>query len=187
MPARQLNLLPISNSTAEARGKKRAQIVRHYNVRGPFLFLHVNLLDNRGEFSAPLEISLRKEGNDYVAEVFGVVAVANTIAFVSDAIDPISIFIGLTRRGLMGQAFRYLLFGEGETGLMVYTVLLRYWDWTRGEDVGVSPKFCECPESHPCNMLHRPPCRLLISNELIILANHTGSKCLGLPGSSLLS
>ena len=65
----------------------------------------------------------------------GAVAVANAIAFVSEAIDPISIFIGLTRRGLMGQALRFLLFGEGETGLMVYTVLLRYWDWTHEEDV----------------------------------------------------
>jgi len=132
---KKVHLLPISTSAAEARGKKRAEIVRHYNVRGPFLFLHVNLLDNRSEFSAPLEISLRKEGNDYVAEVFGAVALANTIAFVSEAIDPISIFVGLTRRGLMGQAFRYLLFGEGETGLMVYTVLLRYWDWTPEKDV----------------------------------------------------
>jgi len=35
----------------------------------------------------------------------------------------------------MAQAIRYLLFGEGETGLMVYTILLRYWDWTPEEDV----------------------------------------------------
>jgi len=132
---KKVHLLPISNSTPEARVKKRSEIVRHYNVRGPFLFLHVNLLDNRSEFSAPLEVRLQKEGADYVAEVFGAVAVANTIAFVSEAIDPISIFIGLTRRGLMAQAFRYLLFGEGETGLMVYTILLRYWDWTAEEDV----------------------------------------------------
>ena len=65
----------------------------------------------------------------------GAVAVANIIAFVSEAIDPISIFIGLTRRDLMAQAVRYLLFGEGETGLVVYTILLRYWDWTPKEDV----------------------------------------------------
>jgi len=103
-------------------------------VRGPFLFLHVNLLDNRSEFSAPLEIRLRKEG-DYVGELFGAIAIANTIAYVSEAIDPISIFIGLTRRDLTAQAVRYLLFGEGETGLMVYTILLRYWDWTLQEDV----------------------------------------------------
>jgi hypothetical protein len=132
---KKVHLVPIPTSLAEARRKKRAEISRHYNVRGPFLFLHVNLLDNRSEFSAPLEIRLRKEGDDYVGEVFGAIAIANTIAYVSEAIDPISIFIGLTRRGLTAQAVRYLLFGEGETGLMVYTILLRYWDWTLEEDV----------------------------------------------------
>lgn len=35
----------------------------------------------------------------------------------------------------MAQAARYLLFGEGETRLIVYTILLRYWDWTPEEDV----------------------------------------------------
>jgi hypothetical protein len=132
---KKVHLVPIPSSSADARLKKRAEIVRHYNVRGPFLFLHVNLLDNRSEFSSPLEVSLRKEGDDYVGEVFGAIAIANTIAYVSEVIDPISIFIGLTRRGLMAQAARYLLFGEGETGLMVYTILLRYWDWTPEEDV----------------------------------------------------
>jgi hypothetical protein len=132
---KKVHLVPLPSGSVEARRKKRAEIGRHYNVRGPFLFLHVNLLDNRSEFSSPLEVSLRKEGDDYVAEVFGAIAIANTIAYISEAIDPISVFIGLTRRGLMGQALRYLLFGEGETGLMVYTILLRYWDWTPEEDV----------------------------------------------------
>ena len=95
----------------------------------------MNLLDNRSEFSSPLEVSLRKEGDDYVGEVFGAVAIANAIAYVSEVIDPISIFIGLTRRNLMAQAVRYLLFGEGETGLIVYTILLRYCDWTPEQDV----------------------------------------------------
>ncbi len=132
---KKVHLVPIAGSSADARQKTRAVILRHYNVRGPFLFLHVNLLDNRSEFSAPLEVSLRKEGADYVGEMFGAIAIANTIAYVSEAIDPISIIIGLTRRNLMAQAVRYLLFGEGETGLMVYTVLLRYWDLTPEEDV----------------------------------------------------
>jgi hypothetical protein len=132
---KKVHLVPTPRSTAEARRRKKAEIVRHYNVRGPFAFLHVNLLDNRSEFSAPLEVSLRKEGDDYVAEVYGAIAIANTIAFVSEVIDPISIFIGLTRRELMAQAVRYLLFGEGETGLMVYTILLRYWEQTPEEDV----------------------------------------------------
>jgi hypothetical protein len=39
------------------------------------------------------------------------VAIANTIAFISEAIDPISIFLSLTRRGLTGQAIvRPLIF-----------------------------------------------------------------------------
>jgi hypothetical protein len=132
---KKVHLVPIRTSSPEARFAKRAEIVRHYRVTGPFLFLHVSLLDNRSEFSSPLEVTLRKEGDDYVGEVYGALAIANTIAYLSEAIDPISIFIGLTRRGLMGQAVRYLLLGEGETGLMVYTILLRYWDWTPEEDV----------------------------------------------------
>jgi hypothetical protein len=132
---KKVHLVPTARTTPEARRRKKAEIVRHYNVRGPVAFLHVSLLDNRSEFSAPLEISIRKEGDDYVAEVYGAIAIANTIAFVSEVIDPISIFIGLTRRDLMAQAARYLLFGEGETGLMVYTILLRYWESTPEEDV----------------------------------------------------
>jgi hypothetical protein len=132
---KKVHLVPVPNSLADTRRRKRLMIAKHYNVKGPFLFLHVNLLDNRSEFSAPLEVTVRKEGNDYVAEVYGAIAIANSIAFISECIDPISIFIGLTRRDLMGQALRYLAFGEGETGLMVYTILVRYWEWTPWEDV----------------------------------------------------
>jgi hypothetical protein len=132
---KKVHLVPIKRSTEALRRRKRAEIVQHFKVGGPFLFLHINLLDNRSEFSAPLDVKVWKEGDDYVAELYGAVAIANTIAFVSEAIDPISIFISLTRRGLMGQAVRYLFFGEGETGLMVYAILLRYWEWTPEEDV----------------------------------------------------
>ena len=132
---KKVHLVPIKRSTEAQRRRKRAEIVQHFKVNGPFLFLHINLLDNRSEFSAPLDVKVWMEGDDYVAEIYGAVAIANTIAFVSEAIDPISIFISLTRRGLMGQAIRYLLFGEGETGLMVYAILLRYWEWTPEDDV----------------------------------------------------
>jgi hypothetical protein len=132
---KKVHLVPVPNSSEETRRGKRSMIARHYNVKGPFLFLHVNLLDNRSEFSAPLEVTVRKERNDYIVEVYGATAIANSIAFISECIDPISIFIGLTRRDLMGQALRYLTFGEGETGLMVYTILVRYWESTPWEDV----------------------------------------------------
>jgi hypothetical protein len=132
---KKVHLVPIKNSTVDSRNKSREEIAKHYNVRGPFLFVHVNLLDNRSEFSAPLEAMIKKEGSDYFAEVYGAIAIANSLAFVSECIDPISVFIGLTRRDLMTQALRYILFGEGETGLMFYTILLRYWDSTPPGDV----------------------------------------------------
>ena len=132
---KKVHLVPMKTSTPEARRKKRSELSRHYKGRGPFLFLHVHLRDNRSEFSAPLEVAIRKEGDDYAVEAYGAVAIANTIAFISEAIDPISIFITLTRRDLMSQAVRYLLFGEGETGLIVYMILLQYWRWTPEEDV----------------------------------------------------
>ena len=128
---KKVHLVPVKTSSAEALRRKKAEIGQHYTVQGPFLYLHVNLLDNRSEFSSPLEVTLRKEGDDFVGEVYGAIA----IAYVSEGIDPRSIFIGLTRRGLMGQAVRYLVFGEGEAGLVVYTILLRCWDWTPEEDV----------------------------------------------------
>jgi hypothetical protein len=132
---KKVHLVPVATNTPEARRRKKAEIVRHYHARGAFLFLHVNLLDNRSAFASPLELKLWKEDGDYIAEAYGAIAIANTIAYLSEVIDPISIFLGLTRRDLMGQALRYLLFGEGETGLMVYTILLRYWEWTPEEDV----------------------------------------------------
>ena len=67
-------------------------------------------------------------------EVTGAIAIANTIAYISELLDPISLFLGLTRQNLMTQALRYLLWGEGEIGLMVYKILLRYWEWTPGDE-----------------------------------------------------
>ena len=84
---------------------------------------------------APLCVEVRREGDHYLIEVFGAIAIANTIAYVSELLDPISIFLGLTRQHLMTQAFKFLLWGEGETGLLVYRILLRYWESTPQEDV----------------------------------------------------
>jgi hypothetical protein len=132
---KKVHLVPVKTSSGEARARKKKEVIRHYQVKGPVAFIHVNLLDNRSEFLAPLEVEIRRDGQDYLIEVFGATAIANTIAYISEKIDPISIFIGLTRQNLMHQAFRYVLFGEGETGLMVYTILLKYWDMTPPGDV----------------------------------------------------
>jgi hypothetical protein len=31
----------------------------------------------------------------------------------------------------MKQSLAYLIWGEGEAALMAYTILVRYWEWTK--------------------------------------------------------
>jgi hypothetical protein len=132
---KRVHLVPMRTQGKEARKRKHAELAKYYAVKGPAAFVHVRQLDNRSEFVSSLALRIRREEANYVIEVSGAIAIANTIAFISELIDPISIFLGLTRQNLVQQALRYLFFGEGETGLMVYTILLSYWEWTPEEDV----------------------------------------------------
>lgn len=132
---KKINMVPIKTNTPEARAAKASEIRSYYRVDGPLCFIHVHLIDNRSDFIETLEAQIRKEGEDYVMNVWGATAIANTIAYLSELADPVRIFLGLTRQNPMQQALRFLLFGEGETGLMVYKILLRYWETTREEDV----------------------------------------------------
>jgi hypothetical protein len=132
---KKVNLAPLRTNTAQARALKAEELRKHYSASGPVAFIHVRLLDNRSEFIAPLQIRVTREDDDFVIEVTGAIAIANTIAYVSELIDPISIFLGLTRQSLMTQSLRFLLWGEGETGLLVYTILLKYWESTPEDDV----------------------------------------------------
>ena len=61
-------------------------------------------------------------------------SIANTIAYLSEAMQPKGIFLGLTRENPVTQAVKYLLWGEGETGILVYQILLKYWASTPQED-----------------------------------------------------
>ncbi len=132
---KKVNLVTLRTNTPEARAQKAAEVRKHYATRGALAFIHVKLLDNRSEFLSPIQISVTQEGEDFVVEVSGAIAIANTIAYVSELIDPVSIFLGLTRQNLMTQSFRFIFLGEGETGLLVYTILLKYWELTPEDDV----------------------------------------------------
>jgi len=127
----KVNLVPHSVSTPEYRTKLADDIRTHYKINGPLVFLHVTLLDNRSEFLSPLRLRVSREGADFVIEASGAVAIANSIAYIAELLNPISIVLGLTRRNLMKQSFGYLLWGEGEIGLTVYSILVRYWEWTK--------------------------------------------------------
>lgn len=132
---KKVNLIPLSGGDVRDRERKKAKMVKYYAVQGPLAFLQVHLVDDRSEFAACLRLRIRRVGDDYIVDVFGAVAIANTIAYVSELIDPISILLALGRRNLMRQAVGYLFWGEGEVGLLVYTILLRYWEATPEDDV----------------------------------------------------
>ncbi|MBI2840289.1 MAG: hypothetical protein HYX75_18385 [Acidobacteria bacterium] len=132
---KKVHLVPLKTAAADDRERKRREIQKHYNVRGPFAFVHVHLLDNRSDFLSPLHLKIRRHDDDFILDIYGANAVANSLAYLSEQIDPKSLFLGLTRQNLMTQSLKYLLWGEGEVGISVYTILIRYWDWTPEDDV----------------------------------------------------
>jgi len=132
---KKVNLVPVRTADTPGLERKARDVRRYYTVQGPLAFVHVQLLDNRSEFLANLHVRVTAKGDHYLIEIWQAIAIANTIAYVSELLDPISIFLGLSRQSLMSQSLRYLFWGEGETGLMVYTILVRYWNWTPESDV----------------------------------------------------
>ena len=134
MVSGKVNLVPIRSLDADSRKDRTAKIRTHYKLHGPLAFLHVGLLDNRSEFLSPLYIKVTREDGVYLVEASQAVAIANAVAYLSEALHPISIVIGLSRQNLMRQSIRYFLLGEGEIGLMVYAVLQKYWASTPEQD-----------------------------------------------------
>jgi hypothetical protein len=132
---KKVHLVPLKMYTLRSMTEKAEEIRRYYQVKEPIAFVHVYLLNNRSDFITPLRLRVREMEDGYIIEIYGAIAIANSIAYISELIDPISIFLGLTRQSLMTQSLRFLFWGEGETGLMVYKILRSYWDHTPEEDV----------------------------------------------------
>jgi len=131
---RNVNMVPSGSLAGEARAARAEKLRSHYKLEGALTFVHIRLLDNRSEFFSPLKISVRQEGDQYLVEASQAVATANAVAYLSVLLHPAAIYLGLSRQNLMRQSFRYFLLGEGETGLMVYTILQHLWEGTPWED-----------------------------------------------------
>ncbi len=133
---KRVHLAPVHGLGESLRTAKAREIREYYRVDGPLAFIHVRLLDNRSEFLAPLCIRvIQVDEDNYAIDVGQAIAVANTIAYISELIDPRSIFMGLSRGNRVRQTLRYLFLGTGDTGLMVYHILNRYWEETPEDDV----------------------------------------------------
>jgi hypothetical protein len=134
MRNKKVHLAPLKHS--EQEDVKTGEIRGFYRIDGPLAFLHVDFLDDRSEFESALKTEVIKRPNgDYSIKISNAVAIANTIAYVSEELDPISLFLSLTNESPMRQALRYLLWGEGEVGRHVYEILTRHWRHTPEEDV----------------------------------------------------
>lgn len=131
---KKVNMVPTGSLDVQARAARAAKLRKYYHVDGVLVFVYVRLLDNRSEFLSPLEITVREEAGQYLVEASQAVAKANAVAYLSELLHPAAIYVGLSRQNLMRQSFRYFLLGEGETGLMVYTILQHLWESTPWED-----------------------------------------------------
>jgi hypothetical protein len=128
-----VNVVTIKH-TDESFQHYRERIRKHYRIDGRFCFVHVELASDRSNFDAACTLRVGRIGDDYRITIGNAVAVANVIAYVSERVTPRGIFLGLTDENPMTQAFRFLLWGEGETGILVYQILLRYWESTPEEE-----------------------------------------------------
>ncbi|PYY19877.1 MAG: hypothetical protein DMG60_02500 [Acidobacteria bacterium] len=124
---KKINLIPHHADDAHYRAELKKKVQSYLKLQGRAAFLYVRLMDNRSEFYSCLRVQVRREGEDYVIDAHGATAIANTIAFLADILNPISVVLGLTERNLMTQALAFVLFGEGEIGLVVYSVLVKFW------------------------------------------------------------
>ncbi|MGI8742277.1 MAG: hypothetical protein ACR2NN_06840 [Bryobacteraceae bacterium] len=129
----RINMVPIRTLSPEMRADRVQKISTYYNVQGPLTFVHIKLLDNRSEFSSSIEISVTEEDGQYLLTASQATAFANAVAYLTRLLHPAAIFLGLSRQNLMRQSFRYFFLGEGETGVMVYAVLQRYWEATKDD------------------------------------------------------
>ena len=135
MKDKQVSLVPLRHTDAGARREKAAFLRKHYRAEGVMVFVHVQLAGDTSDFQSTVQTRVTEEDGDFVIEFSGAVAIANTIAWASEQLDPIALFLELSLRNPFSQAFRYLLWGEGEIGVLVYQILLRHWSSTREPNV----------------------------------------------------
>lgn len=132
---KKVNLVPVAGPDAARRDAKARSLRRHYRAEGPLAFLYVELNDDRSEFTGALRARVRAEGDGWLIEIRGAVALANAIAWVSEQLDPIALYLDLSLANPVKQAFNFVFLGEGETGTLVHQILVSYWHTTAEDDV----------------------------------------------------
>lgn len=132
---KKVNLVPVGGSLdPETLRAKVERLRRDYRAEAPIAFVHVDLTDDTSEFRSVLSARVSREGAYYLMRIQGAVAIPNTLAWVSEALDPIAIYLELSLKTPLRQAIEHLLWGGGEVGILVYEILVRYWHSTPEDD-----------------------------------------------------
>ncbi len=135
MAGKKVNLVPVASMDLGRLTAKATRLRRHDRAHGPLAFVHVDLADDRSEFRSSIRVRVHRRGAFRIIQVTGASAVANAIAWISEELDPVAIYLELTLDHPFSQAVKFLLWGEGETGLLVYAVLTRHWRATPEVDI----------------------------------------------------
>lgn len=122
------NMVPIATLDGEYLDHLRERVRVLYKITGPLTFVHVKLLDDRSEFYERLCVTVAHEKEDYLVTVTGANVIANTLVYLSLTLKARAVLMHLAeQRYPLNQALKYVLFGTGEVGLMVYEILTAYW------------------------------------------------------------
>lgn len=121
-------LVPIATLDPQYRDHLRQRIEKLYKISGPLTFVHVEMLDDRSEFYEQLCIAIHREGRDFIVTVNGANVIANTLVYISLVLNARAVLMHLSQQHYpLNQTLKYMLFGTGEIGLMVYEILTSYW------------------------------------------------------------
>jgi hypothetical protein len=131
---KRVNLVPLRVVSTSSRNAKANLLRRNYRAAGPLAFLHVELNDDRSEFTGDLRARVRKDDGDYLIGVSGAVAIANAIAWISEELHPVALYLDLSLENPLQQAVKFLFLGEGEIGVLVHQILVRRWRSTAEDE-----------------------------------------------------
>jgi len=131
---KRVNLVPLRVVSISSRNAKANLLRRNYRAAGQLAFLHVELNDDRSEFTGDLRARVRKDDGNYLIEVSGAVAIANAIAWISEELHPVALYLDLSLQNPLQQAIKFLFLGEGEIGVLVHQVLVRRWRSTADDE-----------------------------------------------------
>jgi hypothetical protein len=136
MKGKKVALAPLRADTPDRRKSKlRALRKQRFGADVKVAFIHVTPSDDRSNFGQALRLRVEQIPEGYFIHARNANAIPNAIAYLSEQLDPVALYFDLSLENPMNQTLNFLLFGEGEVGVMVYQILVRYWHSTDDEDV----------------------------------------------------